>query len=135
MSKPNYYFNGYPAYKNFYLISSKINFTRFKDIVEGIIWERAHSNKPKWIAELQTYIADNFRNYPVLYTEDCTGNNIERVKKIGKFDVYYCGSYDCIEIVGLNKAEKELLAEYNLNEYDYGQWSSYIRNGQIGEIK
>lgn len=135
-SKPAYYFNGYAAYKNFYLVSPDIEFSRFVEIVEGILWERANSNKPEWLASIQQFIADNFgEDKSVFYTPNWVGDRMEFVKTIGKVSIYYCPDYDYIEVLGLTKAERELAIEFKPNECEDGSWISYLSDGKIGEIK
>lgn len=136
MEKPPYYFNGYSSYKNFYLISPDIEFSDFMDIVEGILWERKHPNKPKWLADIQQFIANNFREeISVYYTPNCTGDSMELVKIIGKVGIFYCPDYDYVEVLGLNEDEKELATEFEMNECKDGRWSSYLTNNKIKEIK
>lgn len=135
-SKPSYYFNSYAAYKNFYLISPEIDFSRFKEIVNGILWERANSSKPKWFISIQKFIADNFgKDASVFFTPNWDGDKMEFVKTIGKVKIYYCPDYEYIEVLGLSKAERELALDLMVNECEDGSWASYIRDGKIGEIK
>ena len=135
--KPAYYFNGYAAYKNFYLVSSDIEFSRFVEIVEGILWERANlENKPEWLVSLQKFIADNFgEDIQIFLTPNWVGDTMEFVKAIGKIQVYYCPGYHYIEVLGLSKTEKELAKKFVLNECEDGSWASYLKSGQIGEVK
>ena len=135
-SKPTYYFNGYAAYKNFYLISPEISFSRFKEIVDNILRERAYSKKPEWLAKIQKFIADNFdENIQVFFTPNWTGDPMEFVKTIGKASIYYCSYYGYIEVLGLSKAERDLAIDFMINEWKGESQTSYLRDGKIGEIR
>ena len=136
MEKPTYYINGYSAYKNFYLISPDIEFSRFKEIVEGILWERNHPNKPEWLADIQQCIANNFdEEKSVYYTPNWVGDSMELVRTIGKVRILYCPEYDYIEVLGLSEDEIELAIEFEENKCEDGSWISYLTNNKIKEIK
>lgn len=133
---PNYYFNGYAAYKNFYLISPEINFSRFMEIVDGILWERANPSKPEWLVDIWKFITNKFgNNMSVFFSPNILGDEMEFVKTVGKVNIYYCPDYEYVDVIGLSKAEKELAESFQLKECEDGSWLSYIRDGKIGEIK
>lgn len=134
--KPTFYFNGHAAYKNFYLKSSEISFSDFKKIVDGILWERANPKKPEWLITIQKFIADNFdENISVFFTPNWTGDRTELVKVFSNAKIWYCSDYHYIEVLGLNNDQKELALDYMWNECEDGSWTSYLKDGKVGEIK
>lgn len=134
-----YYFNGYPAYKNFYLKSDELNYSKFIKIVDQIIWVKEHQNKPKWLTDIAPYILPTLA-VELFFTPNIVGDHMELVARFnipglhyGHCDLYYCPNYEYYELLGLSQEEQDILRDY-LDNTPKEDVMSYLKENKIGRI-